>query len=256
MTRMKRFAALLGLLLPLIAVQVGIAPSASASTAPVAAPLRACTDLSVSGCQRVLLTVPAGTAVTMHCWFDSSSYTGRYTSKRWFVVSSALGSGWIHSSHVVAQSSVGWCGSVERFMAGWRASRWWGQVTANGTVSSWWTPSQWAPGPVGEWSGDCVKLGIAAYHAASGRAILSGSTAYNQYTRYRDAGRVKTGVPNLGSLVFYGKTAGNSAGHVAVYVGGGMVATTQGLDKAKGPITFASYRSGAQTGAYLGWALP
>jgi hypothetical protein len=51
-------------------------------------------------------TLRNGTGVNMTAWCDSSWATGNYSSPRWFKITSPV-SGWIHSSLVAAQQSVG-----------------------------------------------------------------------------------------------------------------------------------------------------
>lgn len=59
-----------------------------------------------------LVRIGNGEQFTMHCFFDSTSFTGNYTSKRWFEGYAAGYSGtWlVHSSYVYNQTSVGSCG--------------------------------------------------------------------------------------------------------------------------------------------------
>lgn len=53
-----------------------------------------------------------GSGVTMQCWVDSQWVyppSSNYASNRWFRVSSAVGTGYVHSSLVANQTSVGHC---------------------------------------------------------------------------------------------------------------------------------------------------
>lgn len=50
-----------------------------------------------------------GTGVRMVCWVDGQWATGNYSSPRWFFVDYSVNSGWVHSSLVANQSSVGRC---------------------------------------------------------------------------------------------------------------------------------------------------
>ncbi|MER5888019.1 hypothetical protein ABT160_29730 [Streptomyces sp. NPDC001941] len=53
-----------------------------------------------------------GSGVGMQCWVDSQWVyppSSNYASARWFRVSSAVGTGWVHSSLVANQTSVGHC---------------------------------------------------------------------------------------------------------------------------------------------------
>jgi hypothetical protein len=56
-------------------------------------------------------TVNNNTTVTMQCWTDAGSYTGAYTSNRWFRVRIVAWNyvTWMHSSNVYAQTSVAHC---------------------------------------------------------------------------------------------------------------------------------------------------
>ena len=55
--------------------------------------------------------IPDGTRYTMYCYRWGQNYTGRYTSSMWFYgVDDRSGLlGWIHSSYVSNQTSVGYC---------------------------------------------------------------------------------------------------------------------------------------------------
>lgn len=130
-----------------------------------------------------------------------------------------------------------------------------GHVWAQDTGDAGYFPaSSWEPGPYGEWSGDCVKLAVAAYLKAGLGRIPSAGTARQMYFDYRDRGLIRTGTPPAGALVFWPDAAG-SFGHVAVSLGGGQVASTMGLDEAE--------RANAQVstgypfgGTMAGWAMP
>ncbi|MEV7616527.1 SH3 domain-containing protein [Streptomyces sp. NPDC089799] len=53
-----------------------------------------------------------GTGVSMQCWLDSQWVyppSSNYASNRWFRVSSPVGTGYVHSSLVGAQTSVPHC---------------------------------------------------------------------------------------------------------------------------------------------------
>ncbi|MGW5345009.1 hypothetical protein [Streptomyces sp. NPDC004050] len=53
-----------------------------------------------------------GTGVGMQCWLDSQWVyppSSNYASNRWFRVSSPVGTGYVHSSLVAAQTSVPHC---------------------------------------------------------------------------------------------------------------------------------------------------
>ncbi|GHI85332.1 SH3 domain-containing protein [Streptomyces xanthophaeus] len=53
-----------------------------------------------------------GSGVTMQCWLDNQWVyppSSNYASNRWFRVSSAVGTGYVHSSLVASQTGVGHC---------------------------------------------------------------------------------------------------------------------------------------------------
>lgn len=54
----------------------------------------------------IVRTLLNGTGVNMTAWCDSSWATGNYSSPRWFKINYPV-SGWVHSSLIAAQQSVG-----------------------------------------------------------------------------------------------------------------------------------------------------
>jgi hypothetical protein len=110
----------------------------------------------------------------------------------------------------------------------------------------------WAPGPYGEWSGDCIKLTVAAYLDAGLGRIPSAGSAAAMYRTYLNRGPVHAGTGPVGALVFWPNAAGGT-GHVALSLGDGRVVTTNGYDTNRkvNSIRPASYFSTA-----AGWALP
>ena len=75
--------------------------------------------------------------------------------------------------------------------------------------------------------------------------------AVDVYRWYAARGRISTGVPPTGSLVFY--DIAWPWGQVALSVGGSQVVSTRGLDGARLPNQLMSYRAFCD---YLGWAMP
>lgn len=108
--------------------------------------------------------------------------------------------------------------------------------------------SDWAPGPFGEWSGDCAKFAYLAWLKA-GKAIARGN-AREQYYAY--ASRVQGGAAPAGALVFWPNVAA-PFGHIAISDGAGGVYTTQGLDHANLPIARVPV---GHFGAPAGWVMP
>jgi hypothetical protein len=103
-------------LLPLIASLAATAVSATSATAAGSyigsnsggANVRSCASTSC-GSYGYLRN---GTGVSMLCWVDSqwvSPPNSDYTSNRWFLVSSPVGTGYVHSSLVENQTAVGHC---------------------------------------------------------------------------------------------------------------------------------------------------
>ena len=93
--------------------------------------------------------------------------------------------------------------------------------------------NDWAPGPVGEWSGDCVKLVNLAWFQRTYRG-----NAWQLYTQYRAAGVLKpmSQTPVRGALVLWNAAPGLALGHVALSLGNGLMVTTQGDDRNGRPI--------------------
>ena len=79
--------------------------------------------------------------------------------------------GLVHSSLVGAQTATPTCSAVPRVMAGLHALNLVGQVTANSSDAALFR--DWAPGPYGEWSGDCKKLASTAWYRATGAPLVS-----------------------------------------------------------------------------------
>lgn len=112
--------------------------------------------------------------------------------------------------------------------------------------------ADWGPAPYGEWSGDCVKLPVAAYLKAGAGRIPSGGTAAQMYTNYRNAGLIRSGAAPAGALVFWPNIAAGY-GHVALALGDGRVVSTDGMDYANRPNHIVGI---SHYGASAGWALP
>lgn len=113
--------------------------------------------------------------------------------------------------------------------------------------------SDWAPGPHGEYSGDCAKFpALALGHATGNYRMVTTGNAYDQYVYYRNRGMVRSGVPNVaGAVVFY-RTA-MPFGHTAMATGSnGNVITTRGMDGARLAIQEMHYSSFAN---YLGYVV-
>jgi hypothetical protein len=132
-----------------------------------------------------------------------------------------------------------------------------GQTQAGAGDLALFSAAEWAPGPVGEWAGDCPKLPYAAwYHATGGAVRIQKGNAINNFNYYNSRGLIRGGVPPVGAVTFYAATASNAnLGHTAISVGGGNVATTTGLDGAGSANAIRPYNS-VGGGAYLGYFMP
>lgn len=240
--RLVAMAAMLGVVLP-----VCLALPAGAVTVTTGVNIRPCVDTSNSVCSPVGTTSSAG-VVTQRCWRDGSWATGNYSSNRWFLVYLADGrEGFVHSSFVQNQVSSPNCSSLAYVRAADKALSFVGQVYAPGDIAN--KYSDWAPGPYGEWSGDCIKLVHAAYVYGAGIPYETGN-AIDVYYKYKNRGLIHGGLPRYGAGVFY-TINGVPQGHTAVYVGGRTIVTTQGLDNAYRPVVLRDIYA---SGNYLGWA--
>jgi hypothetical protein len=134
-----------------------------------------------------------------------------------------------------------------------------------GVLDSAWTVStnkRLGPAPVGEWSGDCVKLPFLAWYLATDGIIelrhghaIENATYYMTQPGWHPAERPKPLPPPVGAVVFYDKTGSNKYGHEAISLGDGQVATTVGMDhdhKDNAVVAFLD----ASRGRYLGYYLP
>jgi hypothetical protein len=173
--------------------------------------VRFCVNTSIAGCAtrlsdgstvRSLPSVSTYEPVSMVCWQDGSNFTGPYTTNRWFWIKSQSGKvGFISASVVPVnrQAKVPACSTNKSIVAVQTAvERYW-QTTASSADRALFANSEWAPGPVGEWSGDCVKLAYVAWHAA-GVPILK-NNALTNYNYYHGKGLVKGGTPPVGAVL-------------------------------------------------------
>ena len=226
-------------------------------------PVRFCVNTAIAGCATSLSdgtapkpnplpSVSTYEPVSMVCWQDGSNFTGPYTTNRWFWIKSQSGKvGFISASVVPVnrQTKVPACSTNKSIVAVETAVERYGQRTASSADRALFANSEWAPGPVGEWSGDCVKLPYVAWHAA-GVPILKNNALAN-YNYYHGKGLVKGGTPPVGAVVWF--NIDRPLGHEAIYVGDGLTASTLGVDGNNKPNVVKPYTS---WGSYLGWWLP
>lgn len=155
--------------------------------------------------------------------------------------------------YVRYSSTIPRCGAAstrDKAVAAARATI--GHVRAQDTNdAAYFSAADWAPGPYGEWSGDCVKLAVASYRKANLSIPTAGSAAA-MYRLYSSKGLIRSGSAPSGALIFW-PNAAEGAGHVAISLGDGTVATTNGRD---GSQQANSIRGIAYFGAPAGWALP
>ena len=134
-------------------------------------------------------------------------------------------------------------------MAGLHALNLVGQVTANSADAALFR--DWAPGPYGEWSGDCKKLTSTAWYRATGALLVSGNAkpSFDYYWARRS--QKGCSYPRYGSLVGFNTYL--PYGLIAVAVAGNRIASTRGVDGnrlANAIQTTSSYPS------YAGWVVP
>jgi len=197
---------------------------------------------------RPITNVATGTHLHMVCWRDEAQpAVGAYSSVRWFYVLLPNGQeGYVHSSRVGSQTSTPNCTSINWINAAdWAISRL-NQTQASGSDAAQFSAASWAPGPVGEWQGDCIKYASLAWakHVPSGNAI-------DVYHTYERLGMVRKGPAPRGALVFFNLT---SLGHVAVSLGDWTAAGTRGVDNQKPIQATGTYTFNVPS--YLGWVMP
>jgi hypothetical protein len=204
-----------------------------------------CTSVQRLCANEPFARIAQGTPLKMVCWVDDRApFTG--ASRRWFYSLLDNGQeGYLWAPQVANQTpntprcdSVNWLNT-----ANWAIGHL-GQTTGSSTEAAQFTAADWAPGPVGEWSGDCPKFTFLAW----GKQTLRGN-AIDLFRQYRSLGRVHPGRPPRGALVFWNRT---NLGHVAISIGNWQAIGTQGVDNQRLPIA----RYGVNTPDYLGWTMP
>jgi predicted transglutaminase-like cysteine proteinase len=248
----------LAAILATVGVVAATSSPAGASTPSVvswsSAPLDWCPG-NAAICQdsQELVSMPPGTPLTMVCWVNSRP-TG-YGSNRWFYIISGGFQGFTKAELVANQVPTPWClDNATQLRRGIAASL---QATAlseinqvyptavdKATAKNVYGFNNW--GAYSDWSGDCVMfVGLSWWRA--GQKIHSGSTASVIAGTYA----LSTSIfPPRGAAVFwyYG-----SVGHVAISLGNGKVATTQGLDGDLKPTVPMWISTENLTKTYRGW---
>ncbi len=230
------------------------APSATSGTyISKAAPLYLCVNTANKGCLPTgMPSVSSGQKATMLCWQDGSTATGDYTTNRWFWVSGSFGEGFVTASVVRNQTNVPACATMKRFVAADAAVARNGQQQASTSDTATFisgTNNEWKPGPNGEWAGDCPKLPAIGWLAAG--VTIPRKNAIKNYATWKGQGKIQSGVPPRGAVVFY--DIAKPLGHTAISLGNGYIVTTQGLDwsnKANTVMLYTGYSN------YLGYVMP
>lgn len=217
----RKLAVILATIVATTALVTGTATQANAADSRISgrAGLHYCIE-NTAACTYHLMFA-AGSA-HMVCWRDGRSATGAYTSNRWFYVTQGSKKGWAHSSWVTNQVRTPNC-STRRDVskASWAAARI-GETKASPTVARW---LGWQADP--RWSGGCAGFGAASLRFGFGAEPRFKGNAYAKFLSYRNVGKANGWVadPPIGSSVFW---SAGPYGHEAVYLGGGVVATTWG----------------------------
>lgn len=207
--------------------------------------IRDCVKTNLAGCV-AWGSLTKGTSLTMHCYAQGSWATGEYRSDRWFyVTTSANKKGFVHSSRVDPQATVGKC-SAHRGVA---ASRWASEHVGLYNVTS--AERSALNTSITTWSGFCATFTYGAFKIGSAITPRYAGDAKPRYYAYKNAGRITSGgTPSVGSQVFYPNVT--DFGHVAIYVGNGRIATTMGTGgNAKNARVSMSY-----FGTPAGWVTP
>lgn len=244
-------------------------PPASGTYLTKAVGVRYCVNTAKAGCGTTFdatynatekvgsPTIALYQTVSMQCWIDGSSYTGpTQTSSRWFWVKSSTGTvGFVPAAVTRRQTTVGHCKYNHPVTAARIAAERYGEKYARDSDAKIFSTTSWT-GPdgrykVGEWSGDCPKLPYVGWFLATGnsRAILRNDAKVN-YQTYKSAGKIKTGKPPVGAVVFYDQSAW---GHTAIALGNGLIVTTSGSDGAEQKNVIRAYTRSAN---YLGYYAP
>lgn len=140
---------------------------------------------------------------------------------------------------------------VKRKRVGIRTSRGGVSMRTRGTrytpMAAVYRLTQWARSGRSGYRNGCLRLVDDAYGISSGRT----STALRQWFRARSAGYGhKNRYAPIGAQLFW--RTSNPAGHIATYIGRGLVVTNVG----SGRVKIVSWRTLDRWGPYLGWAEP
>jgi uncharacterized protein YraI len=195
-------------------------------------------------------SLPGGASVTMHCWQDGGWATGIYSSNRWFRVSGAGLTGFVHSSFVLNQTTVPACATVVNpVVAGARISEeaisW---MTGRMNLSPKTTNSAYAGGSSqnNQYHWWCAKAVWDAF--THGRTVvgLNAQSAIDLWHRvpsqHKRSGDTN---PPRGAQVFYNHTG---YGHTGISLGNGQIITTNGPGGVVAVLPLGAFPN------YLGWS--
>jgi hypothetical protein len=139
----------------------------------------------------------------MRCWTDESSYAG---TNRWFWIDGNGVQGFVSANNISTQTTVGWCNSMPEMQAvRWAGSHLGEQYDVNWCLQ--FVHDAWV-----NW-GSGIDIGSAP----------DAVTYWNNHPAQRVPGAVYAPV---GALVFWGPTAGNPYGHVAISIGDAYAIST------------------------------
>ncbi|SDH48541.1 hypothetical protein [Pseudonocardia oroxyli] len=233
-----------------VAVPVTSAAAAPGPSLQGAANLRDCVNTGLLGCQPTG-QLPARAPVTMICWIDGSTATGKYTSQRWFFVAGGGRTGFVHSSWVIDQ----WrqsppCGADRGVSAVRWAAEHVGQTRPSGAEAAGLGVND------GMWSGWCAAFTYGSYLFGSGSTPRIAGNAAPRFYAYQRAGLVTgwTDAANVpvGAMLFW-PTVAAPYGHTAIYAGNGYALSTQGLNDPSRPIARVPVGT---WGTPAGWVAP
>jgi len=211
-----------------------------------------CTSMGFGYCASPFAAADVG-PTHMVCWRD-----GPDNPNRWFYVFMPNGTeGYVYAPDVTNQVPTPSCASVNWIRASDFAYTHLGQVTdTNPADVSQFSASDWGPGPVGEWSGNCSKFTYLAWYTAgvtTGRA----PTALDLWNLYKSIGAADTNlthVPPRSALVFFSNpSVDGGAGHVGLSMGNWQFIGTRGLSNQGLPTDARDIRN---VPGYLGWVFP
>lgn len=247
---LRRLAVILiAALAPSLAAASPAAAATRTSISTSSADMFWCTSVqSFCTSNNVVRSIPYGTPLTMVCWRDDRAPFPN-SSPRWFYSYLDNGQeGWLWAPQVRNQVSTPSCNTINWINVSDFVIGHIGQVYASSSEAAAFSSADWSPGPIGEWSGDCIKFAYLAWNKATARG--DANAVYDYYAR---RGMIRTSRPPRGALVFWNLSA---QGHVAVSLGNWMAVGTQGVDNQFKPISAYGILDPGRGSAYRGWAMP